>query len=74
MATDRAITKEIVTESRVSRWTVLGPLLFMVALLDMLSITQTATLTSYADGIYAVQVVKEHSDANLLQKKTIGYI
>lgn len=67
-APNRALSKEIVIESRVPQRTVMEPLLFMVALSDMSLVTQIASLTSYANGTKVVQAVKESCHVNLQQK------
>lgn len=40
---------------------------FMVGLLDMPSVTQTATLSNYTDDMKVIQVVKGLFDGNILQ-------
>ena len=62
-----AISRKTLIVSGVPQGTVLGPLLFIVALSDMPSVIQSATLTSYADDTKVSQAIKNPVDATHLQ-------
>ena len=63
-----AISQKTLIVSGVPQGTVLGPLLFIVALSDMPSVIQSATLTSYADDTKVSQAIKNPVDATHLQR------
>ena len=68
VAVDGALSRGTLITSGVPQGTVLGPLLFVVALSDMPRAAKSATLTSYADDTKVAYAIKDQPDANLLQE------